>query len=659
MHRRLLEQLQRAFDGEKIDDAWLDGLDPTLRAFVDSVSERYAEHDAELERMQKQLERTTSEILDRNEALRADIARRERVEAELRSSRRRLEFQRERMPLGLIEWDRDWRVVDWNPAAERIFGWTRQEMLGTISNDRIVPEADRASNAAIIEQLLSGSGGQHHINRNLRRDGATILCEWFNTTLYDDAGKPVGVASIVKDVTQRLDWERRLLDASNRDGLTGLPNRRCFMGALDEARLRPGDGFSLLFIDLDRFKAINDSMGHGIGDLLLKAVADRLMSIFRDQDMVGRLGGDEFAVLLGGVADPKEAMIVASRVGDILRRPFGLAGKEVLTSASIGVAMSARRHTSAEDLLRDADVAMYRAKESGRARHVLFDRSIHRQVVRRLQVENELHRAAELAQLRLVYQPIVTLDTRRVVAFEALLRWRHPQWGEVSPSEFVPIAEDTGRILDIGAWVIDEACRRLGHWGGSAADDFYLTINISARQLADESLVRLISDSLTRYALSPGQLGIEITETSVLQGRNAARSLGGLRELGVRLLMDDFGTGWSSLANLLHLELDAFKIDRGFVSGGHQRRRDFLRAILLLSRSIGRPAVAEGIETQEQLDLLRELGAEFGQGFLFGRPMEAGEVPACLDTIIEPRVGLGAENVEESKAGFAPPTGAG
>ncbi len=619
MHPRLAALLAQHFGD--VNDAWLDSQQAPLQALVVTLDRVLGDLD---------------EASQRSDATAAELERLGHEADDLRSAVRRLEFQRERLPLACIEWDEGWRAVEWNTTAERIFGWTRAEAIGRLSIRDLLPEAERAGVEAIVAQLLSGGGGQHHIARNQRQDGGEVLCEWFDTPLFDDRGEPSGVVSIVRDVTQRLDWERRLLDASNRDGLTGLPNRSCFVGALDEALARVGDEFALLYIDLDRFKAVNDSMGHGVGDLLLKAVADRLLSIFRDQDMVGRLGGDEFAILLGGMSDPAEAALVAGRVGDMLRRPFLLDGREVLTSASIGVAMSARRHASAEDILRDADVAMYRAKEGGRARHMLFDHRIHRQVVRRMQVEHELQRAAELAQLRLVYQPIVDLRTRRVVGFESLLRWQHPAWGEVSPAEFVPIAEETGRILSIGAWVIEEACRRLDHWRGTAGDDFYLTINISPRQLADDSLVQQVADALADHGVPPRQLGVEITETSIIEGHNADRGLTGLRALGVRLLMDDFGTGWSSLANLLQLDLDAFKIDRGFVSGGHERGADFLRAILLLSHSIDRPAVAEGVESIEQLEMLLDLGATYGQGFLFGRPLEAGEVPAVLGKVLEP-----------------------
>ncbi|RME23144.1 MAG: EAL domain-containing protein [Deltaproteobacteria bacterium] len=573
---------------------------------------------------------------------------------ELLATVQRLEFQRERLPLGCIEWDDQWRVAQWNAMAEQIFGWSRAEAVGRLTLRDLLPESEWPAVEARIEQLLAGGGGQHHIARNTRRSGDSVLCEWFDTPLFDARGQASGVVSVVRDVTQRLDWERRLLDASNRDGLTGLPNRSCFVAALDEALSRPGEEFALLYIDLDRFKAVNDSMGHSVGDRLLQAVADRLVSIFRDQDMVGRLGGDEFAIMLGGMSDPSEAALVAGRVGEMLRRPFVIGNREILTSASIGVAMSARRHGSGEDILRDADVAMYRAKEAGRARHMLFDHRIHRQVVRRMQVEHELQRAAELAQLRLVYQPIVELGTRRVVGFESLLRWRHPTWGEVSPAEFVPIAEETGRIVSMGAWVVEEACRRLEHWRGTGGDDFYVTINISPRQLADDTLVRRIADALESHGLPPRQLGVEITETSIIEGHNVGPALSALRGLGVRLFMDDFGTGWSSLANLLQLDLDAFKIDRGFVSGGHERGEDFLRAILLLSRSIDRPAVAEGIENTEQLQTLLDLGARYGQGFLFGRPLEAGEVPMVLGKVLEPGAIPGPVDGPASMDGFAP-----
>jgi diguanylate cyclase (GGDEF)-like protein len=427
--------------------------------------------------------------------------------------------------------------------------------------------------------------------------------------------------------------------AAFHDALTGLPNRALLSNHLRLAlgRVRRGGEqfFAVLFLDLDRFKNINDSLGHGAGDQLLIAIARRIEGILRPMDTVARLGGDEYAILLDALIEESDAVGFAERLQVELMKPFSLGGHEVYITASIGIALSSNGYEDPENLLRDADTAMYRAKEKGKARCELFDKLMHARAVALLQLENDLRRAIERREFQVYYQPIVALETEKVVGFEALVRWQHPTRGFVPPDEFIPIAEETGLIADIDQWVLREACRQVGEWHRLSPVNRPLTLstNLSSRELTHTDLIERIKETLAETSFDPRCLKIEITESAVMDNAEAAAAvLARLRELGVRLSIDDFGTGYSSLSYLHRFPVTTLKIDRSFISRMSEDTEKFeiVRTIMTLASNLGMDVVAEGVETHRQLAQLKLLKCEFGQGYLFSKPVDAEAAAALL-----------------------------
>jgi diguanylate cyclase (GGDEF)-like protein len=422
------------------------------------------------------------------------------------------------------------------------------------------------------------------------------------------------------------------------DALTGLPNRALFQDRLEYALQQRGQTVGLLFVDLDRFKVINDSLGHDAGDQLLRDVAQRLAGCLRDGDTFARLGGDEFTVLMPGIADPHDAVAVAGRIESRLKPPFQLPGQSVFVTASIGIATGVALQDGYEALLRDADAAMYEAKARGRARHALFDPAMHVRAVTRLAIETDLRRAIDNDQLELHYQPIKWLDGDQIVGVEALARWRRPDGTLVAPAEFIPVAEETGLIRPIGRWVLHEACGQLARWRSEMPQvaGLSMSVNVSARQLQDAGLVEDVESALRETGLNPGSLILELTESAVVENfEGASATLQKLRWMSVQLALDDFGTGYSSLSSLSRLPLDILKIDRSFVARLDQgaEARAVVYAIISLATALGLRVTGEGIETASQLSTLIELDCSHGQGFLLGRPAPADELAAMLRTV--------------------------
>jgi diguanylate cyclase (GGDEF)-like protein len=417
-----------------------------------------------------------------------------------------------------------------------------------------------------------------------------------------------------------------------------LPNRTLFLDRLRQtmarANRRPGYQFAVLFLDLDGFKLVNDSLGHLLGDRLLTSVAERISSDLRPSDTASRFGGDEFAILLDDIVAPHNPAAVAERLQARLGRPFVIDGHEMLVTASIGIASSTTGYESAEDVLRDADTAMYRAKSDGKGTHATFDAGMHTRAVSRLRVETELRQAVEGKQLRLHYQPIVGITSGRTVAFEALVRWQHPTRGLLLPAEFLPIAEETGLIVPIGRWVIAEACRQLAAWRSlGASDGLRLSLNVSNREFWHGGLLDDLTGFVKAAHLEPRHVVLEITETVVMDNADVAeRMLKDLHDNGFALHIDDFGTGYSSLQALHRFPIEALKVDRSFVSGlgVDSRSTELVRTIAMMARNLGVDVIAEGIETQDQRDRVRELGCAFGQGFLFSMPVSADDAAALL-----------------------------
>ena len=450
-------------------------------------------------------------------------------------------------------------------------------------------------------------------------------------------GVPVGRVCCFRDITERNQAEEKLRHHALHDTLTDLPNRVAFMNHLRQAVNRSENNahakFAVLFLDLDRFKVINDSLGHAVGDKLLVAISERLVSCVRPGDIVARLGGDEFTILLNRSGDTDEVVGVAERLQARISEPFKIDNYEVFTTASIGIVVAGKLARSAEEFLRDADAAMYRAKESGKARHEIFDRDMHVRNMNLLQVETDLRHAVERHEFEVLYQPIVEITSGRVKEFEALIRWRHPVHGLVNPNEFITVAEETGLIIPIGKWILDESCRQIAEWQRRFGVDLAVSVNLSAKQLMHPNLTAQVREVLVDTNLKPSQLKLEVTESTVMEHHERSlKVLSELDQLGVNLSTDDFGTGYSSLSYLQRFPFERLKIDRSFINimDTDEKSGAIVKTILMLGENLNIEVVAEGIETVPQLEKLRSLGCTLGQGYLFSRPIDRESVEDFL-----------------------------
>jgi diguanylate cyclase (GGDEF)-like protein/PAS domain S-box-containing protein len=444
----------------------------------------------------------------------------------------------------------------------------------------------------------------------------------------------------VQDITARRQAEAGLHHIAFHDSLTGLPNRRRFheqlVQALAGVQTEPQRHFGLMFLDFDRFKLINDSLGHAVGDEFLIAVARRIQHQVRPGDIVARLGGDEFAILAEDLGDPRYAVTLADRLLEALRQPFQIAGTEISTSASIGITFSGMGYATPADMLRDADTAMYKAKTNGKARYALFDTALHTEVSQRLRLEGDLRRALAAGQLSVAYQPLFDLNTQRITGFEALARWDHPELGLVSPLTFIGVAEDAGLMVPLTDFMLRSACRQLREWQQRHACDAELNmhVNVSGNDIAHPAFVARVTSALVDARLQPQHLTLELTENILMKRLEAALPmLKELRRLGVCLSVDDFGTGYSSLQHLSNLPVNSLKIDRAFISKMHDDSNEaaIVRAVIMLGKSLGKVIIAEGIETEDQLEQLRQMGCEGGQGYLLSRPLGAELIDQLLD----------------------------
>jgi diguanylate cyclase (GGDEF)-like protein len=492
-----------------------------------------------------------------------------------------------------------------------------------------------------LQRHLSGESAHfEHEYRMSHIDGTYrwMLCR--GVAVRDETGCPIRMAGSQTDITERRRIQDELSHAALHDSLTGLANRSLFAELLDRALMKTrrasSYGFAVLFVDLDRFKLINDSLGHQVGDRFLVAIGKRIYKHLRPGDSLARLGGDEFAVLLEGIRDTQAATTIADRLQMSLLEPFEIDGHEIYASASIGIAFGDSRYRDSDDLLRDADIAMYRAKALGRSQCQAFDPSMHAQAIRRLTLENELRRALERGEFELHYQPIVELDTDEVCGFEALVRWIRPEGKITYPAEFIKVAEETRLINPLTEWVLCEACARVSEWQRAFDRPLTLTINISSKLFDKPTLVDDVRDAIASTGLLPGTLRLEITESFLLNSSDAvAQRLDDLRSIPVELYLDDFGTGFSSLSYLHRYRLDALKIDQSFISriGGVHNDAPIVSSIVNLARQLGMGVIAEGVETPQQAKHLKALDCPHAQGYLFSRPLTATEARAYLASL--------------------------
>jgi diguanylate cyclase (GGDEF)-like protein/PAS domain S-box-containing protein len=577
-----------------------------------------------------------------------DITGRKRAEHALRESEERYALAMSGANAGLWDWDLDSEVVYFSARFRSILGYSQDE-IGSSPSDwlkRVHPEDVRALDAALAAHLAGLTPQLECEHRVVHKDGRYrwMLCR--GLSVRDPDGRAVRMTGALTDITERKLSEQQLLHDAFHDVLTGLPNRALYMDRLERSLARatrnPEHRVAVLFLDLDRFKLINDSLGHLMGDRLLAETARRLERCLRPEDTVARLGGDEFALLLEGITAVGDAVRVAERIQQQLKRPVTLGGHEVFAAGSIGISLSAPGGGRAEDLVRDADTAMFRSKALGSGQPVVFDAVMHVDVLARLKIETSLRQAIEREELSLHFQPIVDLKTGRLAEVEALARWREEIGG--SPAEFIPVAEETGLIVPLGHWVLAQACRQMADWHQRfpEREDLSVSVNLSSKQFAQPDLIARIDEILLESGLSGERLTVEITESVLMENSvSASTMLRELRSRGVRLCIDDFGTGYSSLSYLHNFDLHRLKLDHTFVSPivRSPRNLEIVRAVVTLAHNLGMQVIAEGVEDADQLARLVELGCDYGQGFLFCRPAAACDLEALLgsaDTLLAP-----------------------
>lgn len=525
----------------------------------------------------------------------------------------------------------DLRMVYINDAFLKVTGHRAADVIGRTAQVLVGPRTDLDELNRIREMMIRNESVKAELILH-RRDNTHFWADINTVPIRNEHGQVTHFVSVMREVTERKNAEEELRRNAFHDPLTGLPNRLLFTERLAQVISRskqiPGRKCAVLFLDLDRFKVINDSLGYMVGDQLLISIARRLETCVKQTDIVARLGGDEFTILLDDIQTEDAASHVAERIHQELALPFTLNGYEVFTTVSIGIALSTTDFNHTEDLLRGADIAMYRAKASGKACHEVFDTEMHDEAMRQMQLENDLRRALERGEFRVYYQPIVSLMTGRLAGFEALMRWQHPERGLVSPGEFIPIAEETGLILPMGQWILMEACRQLGEWQKKYPQyrRLSMSVNISSRQFSQRGTIDLLKDVLEKTGLNPALLKLEITETAIMENTESAmETLLTLKKMGVQLSVDDFGTGYSSLGYLYRFPMDVLKIDQSFISriDTDGEKLELVRTIITLAWNLGMDVIAEGIETTKQLAQLKRLKCEYGQGYLFSKPMSA------------------------------------
>ncbi len=566
-----------------------------------------------------------------------NITERIRSEKALSKARERLHLFFQQSPFAIIEWDLDLKVVAWNPAAEEIFGYTKSEALGRNASDLIIPEDLITHVDAIWSALLSQKGGLRNTHENVTKEGNTIVCSWYNTPLIDANGKIIGVSSIAENVTIQEEAKRKIEYMAYYDTLTDLPNRTLFQDRLEQ-ECRKADRekniVGILFMDMDHFKNINDTLGHLVGDLLIKAVADRLKNTFRKSDTISRFGGDEFAIIIPKLKKVEDIYIVLKSVIDKFKIPFQILEFEFFVTFSTGITFYPLDDTDSDTLLRNADTAMYHAKELGRNQYQRYNSKMTQEMNKNFSLQNDLRQAIDHEELILYYQPQIDSRSGIMTGVEALVRWEHPQKGLIFPADFIPIAEKSVLIVPIGEWILRTACKQVKAWQKQGFTNITMAVNLSSRQFKEEGFAQSVIDIKNEYELDINQLELELTESILMDNDDSVLgALDAFKEAGILLAIDDFGTGYSSLSYLNYFPIDKLKIDQSFTRNVMEDSKiaTLVRAIISMGKALGLEIIAEGVETVEQQDFIRMEGCDTIQGYFTGRPMPPKELEAFLN----------------------------
>ncbi len=571
-----------------------------------------------------------------------------RMERALRESEERYELAIRGANDGIWDWDLRTNKLYFSPRWKAMLGYADSEVGDSLADWlRLAHPDDRESLRTALEDHLQGLVPNLQIeHRMLQKNGGVIWVLTRGLATRNQKGEPTRMSGSQTDITERKRMEEQLLHDAFHDALTGLPNRALLIDRLERSMERsrrfPDDRFALLFLDLDRFKMVNDSVGHAAGDELLVQIARRLARLMRSTDTTARLGGDEFVILLEGVVDLQDVRTVAERVLQSLKQPVEVAGQKIVPSASIGIVFGETYYERAADILRDADIAMYRAKERGKACYEVFEPGLRKRLLVSLEMEtlmrqslDKLQNGITPAEFELHYQPIITLDDQKIIGFEALLRWHPKDYPPLAPTTFIPVAEESGLILPLGEWILNEACRQMKTWQERFPTQpaQFISVNISSRQVAQANMLEQIKAALTSSGLEPGSLRLELTESYLMEHTIKARVLlEELEAMGVKVCIDDFGSGYSSLSYLHRFPVHTIKIDRSFIHHMQNgpRNLDIVQTIIQLARDLKLDAIAEGVETEEQLEQLKSFQCRFAQGYLFSRPQSADAISELL-----------------------------
>lgn len=568
------------------------------------------------------LERSIRHALERKRAEEALVASKDYAENLINSS---IDM--------IVATNTDRLITEFNPAAQKVFGYNKYDVLYKPFHFLFAHHNEWLQISKTIKQEKVFSGEV----LKKKKTGETFHSYLSASVMRDLKGEEVGIIGISRDITVQKRLEAQLLYNAFHDSLTGLPNRKLFMNHLEKvigcSQTNKDFLFAVLFLDIDRFKVINDSLGHAIGDKLLISIAERLKECLRHNDIVARFGGDEFVILLNDIRESSCAKVIAEKILKKLKEPFCLNGHSVFTGTSIGIVLSENYYDRPEDILRDADTVMYRAKMNGRSNYAMFDKEMHAHAVRALQMEADLQRAIVNNEFKMYYQPIVSLTDGNIIGVESLIRWEHPQSGLVSPAEFIPLAEETGMIEPIGRWVIREALSQNKIWHDAGYSNTSLSVNVSARQFRSHNLPEVIQGILEETGMNSKTFDLEITESSVMEDMDRGiKTLEELNGMGIKIMLDDFGTGFSSINNLRFLPVSGIKIDLSLTKdvATSPGAATIARAIINMAHGLNKKIVAEGVETEAQLEFLRSHNCDMAQGYLFGKPMPATELVKVL-----------------------------